>query len=530
MITGLERRARRALATAARLLAAALGAAALAATGAWAAAPAPVRIDGGLAAGVRQGDVIVYKGLPFAAPPTGDLRWRPPAPVTPWTDVRKADAFGPGCIQAPPPAASPGRGGTFSEDCLYLNVWRPAKAKAPLPVMVWFYGGGFSGGSAAWDLFDGSALARHGVMVVTFNYRLGPLGFLAHPALTSESGHGASGDYGLMDAIAALKWVKRNAAALGGDPSRVTAFGQSAGSMLINDLLVSPEARGLMSGAIGESSAAMGPLDSQAPGSIASLAATEKAGADYAATLGAKTLADLRRLPPDKFLSSPPWARPIVDGWIVPAAPKDAFTAGRQTDVPTLIGSNAQEANFPTLQPPAKAKDFDSFLTSSFGPFGPRLQKAYPFTTDDEAWRAKVDFLTDFGSRWQMWSWARLQARTGKAPVFYYQFEQPEPLKDKALGRKIGTPHASEMLFVFQNDRLPDWDWGPQDRRLAGQMADYWTNFAKTGDPNGPGLPRWPRFSQAHRDVMRLKADPAPGALPGWDRLQLIDDMIRYFK
>jgi para-nitrobenzyl esterase len=504
--------------------------AALVLSTAWAQTPGAVRIDGGMAQGVSQGDVVVYRGLPFAAPPVGDLRWQAPQPVKPWQGVRKADAFGPGCIQDAPPPTSPGRGGTYAEDCLYLNVWRPAKASGPLPVMVWFYGGGFVGGSAAWDLFDASALARHGVMVVTFNYRLGPLGFLAHPELTKESGHNASGNYGLMDAIAALQWVRRNAAALGGDPQRVTAFGQSAGSQMINELLVSPEARGMITGAIGESSASMAPLDSLAPGGIASLAPTEKAGADYAAKLGATTLADLRKLPPEKFLPSPPWARPIVDGWIVPAAPHDAFAAGKQTDVPTLIGSNAQEANFPTLQPPAKVENLRGFLTSSFGPFGPRLEQAYPFTTDDEAWRAKVEFLTDFGGRWQVWSWARLQASTGKAAVFYYQFAQPEPLKDKALAGKLGAPHASEMLFVFQNKRLPDWDWGPQDRRLAEQMAGYWTNFAKTGDPNGPGLPPWPRFVEAQRNVMLLKSDPAAGELPGWSRLELIDEMIRYFK
>ena len=490
------------------------------------AAAGPVNTEAGPLEGVRRGDVIIYKGVPFAAPPVGELRWRPPQPVKPWNAVRKADAFGPGCMQSSPPPTSPGRGGTYSEDCLYLNVWRPAEAKGPLPVMVWFYGGGFSGGSAGWDLFDSSALARHGVMVVTFNYRLGALGFLAHPELTRDSGHHASGNYGLMDAIAALRWVKRNAAALGGDPGRVTVFGQSAGSMLINDLLVSPEARGLISGAIGESSAAMGPLDSQAPSAIYSLAAMEKAGADYAAKLGAPSLAQLRRLPPEKFLPAPPFTQPIVDGWIVPAAPHDAFAAGRQSDVPTLIGSNAQEANFPSIQPPAKVENLTGFMTSSFGPFGPRLLKAYPFSTDEEAWRAKVDFLTDLGGRWQVWSWARLQARTGKAPVFYYQFEQPEPLKDEALAARIGTPHGSEMLFVFQDERLPNWDWAPKDRALAEQMARYWTNFAKRGDPNGSGAPQWPRFTLQTPEVMLLKTDPVAGALPGWSRLELIDEMV----
>ena len=491
------------------------------------ASAAPVRTDAGLLEGVRQGDLVVYKGVPFAAPPLGDLRWREPQPVPHWRGVRKAVAFGPGCVQDA--STVPMRSGSYSEDCLYLNIWRPAASKAGLPLMVWFYGGGFATGSAAWDLFDGSALARHGVMVVTFNYRLGALGFLAHPELTRESGHKASGDYGLMDAIAVLRWIKRNAAALGGDPSHVTVFGQSAGSMMINDLLVSPEARGLISGAIGESSAAMAPLDSRAPGAIASLATSEKAGAGLAARLGAPSLTELRKLPAERFLPGPPFAGPIVDGWIVPKAPRDAFASGRQAYIPTLVGSNAQEVNFPTIQPPATVKDFTGFFESNFGPFGPRLLKAYPFATDEEAWRARVDFLTDFGFRWQVWTWARLQARTGKAPVFYYQFEQPEPARDPALRARIGTPHASEELFVFQDDRLPDWDWGAEDRVVSGQMARYWTNFAKTGDPNGPDLPAWPRFTEAHPEVMDLKTNPAAGALPGWARLELIDEMIGYF-
>ena len=491
---------------------------------------APVRTDAGLLDGVPLGDIVVYKGVPFAAPPVGELRWRAPQPVIPWDGVRKADVFGPGCTQPLPPASSPGRGGSYSEDCLYLNVWRPAKARARLPVMVWFYGGGFSGGSAAWDLFDGAALARHGVMVVTVNYRLGVLGFLAHPELTRESGRGASGNYGLMDAIAALRWIRRNASAMGADPARVTVFGQSAGAMLISDLLVSPDARGLISGAIGESSGLFAPTDSRAPGDSASLAAAQKNGADFAASLGATTLAQLRSLPPEKFLPSPFWARPIVDGWIVPVSPSEAFAAGKQADVPMLLGNNAQEANFPTLQPPAHTKDFEAFLTSQFGPFGPRLVKAYPFTTDEDAWQAKVDFITDLAYRWQIWSWARLQARTGKAPVFYYQFEQPEPLKDKALGRRFGTPHGSEELFVFQNERLPEWGWTASDRTLADQMARYWTNFARTGDPNGPGLPRWPRFSDDRRKVMRLRTVPVAGELPGWSRLELIDEMINHFR
>jgi para-nitrobenzyl esterase len=492
---------------------------------AWA---APIRTADGLLEGVRQGDVLVYKGVPFAAPPLAELRWRPPQPATPWQGVRKADAFAPGCIQPEPAADSPGRGGTYSEDCLYLNVWRPARARGPLPVMVWFYGGGFFGGSAAWDLFDAAALARHGVMVVTFNYRLGALGFLAHPELTRESPNHASGNYGEMDAIAALKWIRRNAAALGGDPRLVTLFGQSAGAIMISDLLISPEARGLFSGAIGESGGSFFPEESQI-GGPKSLASAEKLGAGYAASLGAPTLEALRKLPAEKLLASPPFARPIVDGWIVPSDAYKAFAEGRQTDVPMLVGSNAEEANFPTVQPPTTAAEVEK-LFGGFGPFAGEVRAAYPFHTDEEAWRARLDFLSDLGTRWQMWSWARLQARTGKAPVFYYAFEQPEPLKDADLRRRLGAPHASELYFVFQNERDPRFDWTSPDRALAEQMAQYWTNFAKRGDPNGPGLPPWPRFTAAAPKVMRLKSPPEASDPPHPGRFELIGRMIETFR
>lgn len=488
-------------------------------------APAAVRTSDGLLEGVRKGDVVAYEGVPFAAAPVSDLRWRPPQPVTPWPGVRNADAPGPGCIQDPsPPEVG---GGPFSEDCLYLNVWRPAKAKGPLPVMVWFYGGGFRTGSAAWTLFDGAALARHGVMVVTFNYRLGALGWLAHPELSAESANKASGNYGLMDAIAALQWIRRNAAALGGDPRRVTLFGQSAGALMISDLVSSPQARGLFTGVIGESSGNFYPADSRIGGSQ-SLAVAEKAGAAYGASLGAPTIEALRKLPADKFLPAPPWARPIVDGWIVSSDAYVAFAAGRQADVPTLVGANAEELNFPSAMPPIQASKLEQDL-KGWGRFGAIIRAAYPFDTDEQAWRAQLDFYSDLANRWQVWTWARLQSQTGNAPVYYYRFEQPEPLKDKALRRRLGAPHASELYFVFQDDRDPRFDWTPADRALAEQMARYWTNFAKRGDPNGAGLPHWPRFSRDHPQMMRLKSQPS-SQVPGDERrMDLIGQLIAFF-
>ena len=487
---------------------------------------APVRTGDGLLEGVRQGDILVYKGVRFAAPPVGELRWRPPQPASPWSGVRNADAFQPGCIQ--PTSPLPAGQGPFSEDCLYLNVWRPTMARGPLPVMLWFYGGGFRTGSASWDLFDAAALARHGVMVVTFNYRLGVLGFLAHPDLTRESPHHASGDYGEMDAIAALKWIRRNAAVLGGDPRRVTLFGQSAGASMISDLLVSPEARGLFSGAIGESNGDFYPPDTLV-GGPKSLARAEALGADFAASLGAPSVEALRKLPPERFLPGPGWARPIVDGWILPRNAYQAFAAGQQADVPMLVGSNGEEWNFPALSPSISAAKLQSDLDGGFKPFGDRIRAAYPFSTDEEAWRAQLDFYSDLGYRWQIWNWARLQAETGKSPVYYYLFQQPEPLKDAEVRRRLGAPHASELYFVFQNDRDPRFEWTPKDLELSKQMAAYWTNFAKRGDPNGEGLPGWPAFKAKDPKVMRLKDSPAVADLPNQRQLELISQLIAYF-
>jgi para-nitrobenzyl esterase len=492
------------------------------------AGPASVRTADGLLQGVRQGDVIIYKGVPFGAPPVGELRWKAPAPVQPWTGVRKADVFGPGCLQPEPPANSPGRGGTYSEDCLYLNVWRPAEAMGPLPVMVWIYGGGFTGGSAAWDLFDASNLARHGVMVVTFNYRVGALGFLAHPDLTRESPHHASGNYGYMDAIAALRWIRRNAAALGGDPSRVTLFGQSAGGIMISDLQVSPEARGLFHRVIGESTGDLYPVGT--PPGPKTLADVEHLGADYAKGLGAPTLEALRKLPATAFTSGPPWARPIVDGWILPTDANRAFSEGRQIDVPTLVGTNAQEANFPVPLPSITAVEVRKNWETYFKPHLAALEAAYPFTTDAEASQARLEFVGDINMRWTIWTWAALQSRSGKAPAFVYHFEQPEPLKDVALSKALGAPHASELFFIFQDDRMAGWDWKPADRALAEQMAGYWTNFAKRGDPNGPGLPAWPRFSASDPKVMRLKVGPEAETEPLGARMDLLTQLVHDIK
>lgn len=484
-----------------------------------AASAAPVRTDAGLLEGVREGDLLVYKGVAFAAPPVGELRWRPPQPVEPWKGVRKADAFGPACMQAP----GGGTGGArISEDCLYLNIWRPAKASAPLPIMLFVHGGGFTSGYGGNTTLWGDNLARKGVIAVTVNYRLGPFGFLALPELSRESGKG-SGDYGVMDVVAALKWIKANARALGGDPGRITLFGESSGAEIVSLLLVSPQARGLFSRAIGDSNGLFAPF--YRPQNVVPLQAAEAYGAGWTKALGGPDPAALRRLPAEAVLKPPGQWPAVVDGDVVPEAPYDAFVAGRQTDVPTLVGNNATEGVFFLgPNPPVKAADWDKQLGQMMGDKADEARALYPARTDEEAYWARVHWGSDVGNFWHTWTWARLQSRTGHAPARMWRLEQPWPLADPEKRKLMGTPHVAELFYVLQHFDPSDktMAWTDADRRLGQMMASYWTNFAKTGDPNGPGLPRWPVFHEDRQVLLRLKSKPELGT-PEMERMRLID-------
>jgi para-nitrobenzyl esterase len=352
--------------------------------------------ESGAISGVHESGLNVYKGSPFAAPPVGDLRWRPPAHVASWTGTRKADAFAPACMQTgvsmpgetPPPV---------SEDCLYLNIWTPAKnGQAKLPVIVWIYGGGYINGSASMPLYWGDKLAHKGVIVVTIAYRLGPLGFLAHPELTRESPHHSSGNYGLMDQIAALEWIQKNIAAFGGDPKNVTIAGQSSGSMSVSMLMASPLAKGLFQRAIGESGGLFEPVQ------LAPKFLLAKRGT--------------RRREVCRF-SGRDLGRTTARAAVLPVTPYEAFASGQQNDVPLLIGSNADEARALTDASHVKAATFDSDIEHSFGQLPPPLIAAYPHATDEESRQARLGFERDLRFGWDMWAWARLQAGTGQKPV-----------------------------------------------------------------------------------------------------------------
>jgi para-nitrobenzyl esterase len=473
----------------------------------------PVHIDSGLIEGTTSGEkpaIRNFKGIPYAAAPVGNLRWREPQSVVPWTGVRSATTFGPHAMQGHLFSDMEFRDAGQSEDCLYLNVWTPAPtAGKKLPVMVWIHGGGFQAGSGSEPRQDGEQLAKLGVVVVNFNYRLGVFGFLAHPELTQESGHGASGNYGLLDQIAALRWVQRNIAAFGGDPKNVTIFGESAGSASVCGLMATPLARGLFHRAIGESGAFFQTqykiLEDDSPREH------EERGLKFANSVGATTLAELRALSADAILQAALAAsggtfRPFTDGYFFPKPVSAIFAAGEQNHVPLLAGWNSDEVRvyqtFGTKRPTRES--FVAQLREQFGARADAALALYPANTDDEAVRSAGDLADDLFIVYSTWKWIEAQRATGASPVYRYLFEEPVPPVPGTIingatptARDIGARHAGEIEYVFGQLDSSTSPWQPVDRKLSEAMMKYWTNFARTGNPNGPGVPKWPRYKAA---------------------------------
>ena len=466
-----------------------------------------IRTTSGVIEGRKTADgTSVFLGIPYAAAPVGDLRWRPPAPAVPWQGIRAARQFGPGCPQKVVPSGFPARDGGYGEDCLYLNIWMPAKASAArLPVMVWIYGGGFQFGSGAVPLYDGSQLARQGVILVTFNYRLGVFGFMVHPELSQESPHHTSGNYGILDQIAALQWIKDNAAAFGGDPQRVTIFGESAGSTAANILQASPLAKGLFAGVIGESTSQM-----DAAGGLLgrqSLSQAEQYGSEFAAGVGASSIAQMRRIPADTLLKQAKMFWPLShDGYVLPDDVYEIFAAGRQNDVPLMVGSNASEGS--NLRVPWIKPETPEEQTA--------FSRLYPNAGDTQVYTDTVE--------WQMRSWADLQATTGHAKSYLYWFDHNPPSPPGALP---GPIHGSEIVYVFGNFAQLKWPWTSADRRLGEVMSKYWVNFAATGNPNGTGLPDWPAYRANSPQAMKLSDDAHAISAPGEPAYQFIDTYFR---
>jgi len=483
----------------------------------------PVQIESGTLQGVEADGLSIYKGVPYAAAPLGDLRWREPQAANSWKGVRKANAFAPACMQTgvsmpgeTPPAVS--------EDCLYLNIWAPVRrADKRLPVLVWIHGGGYTNGSAAMPLYWGDRLAQKGVIVVTIAYRLGPLGFLAHPELTGESKHHSSGNYGLMDQIAALRWVHKNIVAFGGDPNRVTIAGQSSGSISVSILMASPPAKGLFQRAIGESGGLFEPLQ-LAPKFL--LANAEKDGEKFAAFLGAASIKELRRLPASRLTSNDSGiTHPVIEPYLLPRSPYEVFVAGQQNDVPLLLGSNAEEARAMIDVSPVTAATFESGITQSFGPLPPALMAAYPHATDEEARTARLDFERDLRFSWDMWAWAGLQATTGHNSVYYYSFQQRPPFPKDSVYAGWGASHFAELWYVFDHLDQSPWPWTAADRNVAIEASNYWVNFARSGNPNGAGLPQWPAFENAKGRVQYLVDPIKTDGVLAIDKLRVFDSV-----
>jgi len=493
-----------------------------------------VHVAGGVVEGItgKTSGVRVFLGIPFAAPPAGDLRWKAPQPVTAWSGVRKADHFGARCMQGNVFGDMVFRDSGNSEDCLYLNVWTPAKsAREKLPVMVWIYGGGFQAGATSEARQDGDVLAGKGVVVVSMNYRLGIFGFFVHPELTKESGHNSSGNYGLMDQMEALRWVQKNIAAFGGDPAKVTIFGESAGSFSVSALMASPVAHGLFARAIGESGAFFGNTLS-----AKTLAQSEADGAKFATAQKAASLADLRAIPADQLLKSARSGNdfrfgPNIDGYFLTATAAEIYGSGKQSHVPLLAGWNAEEASFQVVMSKMTAEKFRNQVNKKFSADEAAILKLYPAGSDDEATASAIALASDQFIAYSTWKWIEMQRQTAAKPVYKYLFSRvrPTPPDAKFNGvpvAKLGAVHASEIEYVFGAlDSNKSFTWQPEDYKLSELMQTYWSNFAKTGDPNGSGVPKWPANDGRNEfAVMHLDVDAHSSPEAHRDRYQWLDE------
>lgn len=485
--------------------------------------PSPIKVEGGLIQGTTEDGLTVYKGVPFAAPPVGNLRWKAPQPVQKWDGIKQTIKFAPAAMQSGTTPSGK------SEDCLYLNVWTPAKsANDKFPVLVYIYGGGFSGGSTSEAWISGEKLAKKGVLLVTIAYRVNQIGFLALPELSAENENHVSGNYGLLDQIAALKWIKNNIAAFGGDPNKVTIFGESAGAISVSMLCASPLAKGLFQGAMSESGSSFGPTrPTTYPGeNMKTLKQAEEDGKSFLQKAGVKTIDELRKIDADKLPTGfgMPGGWPIVDGYVIPDDQYKLYEAGKYNDIPVLIGYNSDEgASFNFVR---SGEEHIASVKTRYGKFADALLKAYPLDSGKITKTAR-DLSRDAAFGWGTWSWARLQSRTGKSKVFLYYFDQHPDYPKDSPKYGSGSPHAQEVSYVFQHLDSSNPDITKADYDISEAMATYWTNFAKYGTPNGKGMPQWPAFSDAKPQLMYFNKTPKLGPVPSAESLKVLDE---YFK
>lgn len=474
-----------------------------------------VTVSAGKLAGVydQRQKTYEFKGVPYARPPTGALRWRSPQPVEGWSGVRPAKHFGARCMQLPVFTDMVFRSNGMSEDCLYLNVWSPDLHPGKrLPVLVYFYGGGFVGGDGSEPRYDGASLARHGIVTVTVNYRLGVFGYLALPSLAKASKHHTTGNYGSLDQAAALEWVRHNIAAFGGDPNRIIIGGESAGAFSVSTLMASPLSRGLIAGAIGESGASM------AQGAPRSLSGAEQLGLQCKAKTGKQTLAELRAMPARalldtcdgkgvKGLHSMLVFGPTIDGYFLPKSPAAIFGAGKQAHVPLLAGTNSEEMSYMALLQgvaPTVA-NYKKVLSAQFGSLAKEAEKFFPATTIAQVKKSGTRLASAEFTALPTWLWVHLHRKTGRTPVYYYYFTRPRPRKaDGGADPGKGALHAGEIEYALGNlSTNYVYAWTQKDRDISSIMSGYFANFIKTGDPNGNGLPRWPQAEDRNGGLLR---------------------------
>jgi para-nitrobenzyl esterase len=466
---------------------------------------------------IMDGAQKAFLGLPYAAPPVGPLRWKAPQPPSPWTGVRDATRFAGRCEQWHVWNDYFFLDSGPTEDCLYLNVYTPALARpsSKLPVMVWIHGGGFFAGAGSEPRYTNSALVSRGVILVTINYRLGVFGFLASKDLAREAG-GHAGNYGLMDMVAALRWVHANIQRFGGDPGNVTIFGESAGSFAVNALMAAPDARGLFQKAIGESGAFFGSIIPMPP-----VAQRESGDQAWVDSLGVKNLAELRMVPADKILEAARNAKgiyfsPVIDGALLRESIPETYAAGRQAHIPSIIGWNRDE-RAGTLSKGMTAVKWEAFAADHFGNRAAEFLAAFPAKTDEQAIRSADQYTSANFIALGSWRWAEAQARTGQAPVYRYRFDRPGP-PEINHPEGIYAFHSDELEYVFGTlDDRRGAVWQPEDRKLSEEIIRYWTNFARVGDPNGKGLPLWPRFDK-NKEVLHF--DSSITTSPDTDRPQ----------
>ncbi len=475
----------------------------------------------------KDGNIHIFKGIPFAAAPVGKLRWQAPHPAKPWTTVLSCTAFGPSPMQ---PAPAPFSMWTkefliadapISEDCLYLNLWTGAQSSnEKRPVIVWIYGGGFSSGGSSAPIYDGEAMAKKGIIFVSINYRVGIFGFFAHPELTKESGRNASGNYGLMDQVAGLQWVKKNIAAFGGDPDNVTIAGQSAGSMSVNCLVASPLCRNLMKKAIAESGASF--ASSPIRGAI-TLQAAEQDGVKTAAALKVNSLAELRNLPAETILKAQQGIRgPIVDGYVLPQSIAEIFEAHKENPVALLTGWNEDEGLI--FGPIKNATAYTKDINEHYGTDAATLLRFYPAENDTAASISQLKLSRDMIFGAQNYTWANIQSDHG-SKVYVYRFTRKVPATGEYV--KYGAFHTGEVPYAYDNLQFVNRPWLNTDHHLAKTMSDYWSNFAKTGNPNSNGLPEWPAYNRSTKMIMVLGDNPMAKKLPDAESLDFVLSMMK---